>query len=61
MSDAMPLVDRVRYLAEAGDHVGAVVALAKAIEALQADSHPPQEIAPRVEQVLTAWGYAPRG
>jgi hypothetical protein len=57
--DAMTLTDRVRHLWEGGDQIGALLAITRAIESLQADSHPPQEIAPRVEAVLEAWGYKP--
>jgi hypothetical protein len=51
----------VAQMWDAGDQRGALIALARAVEALAADSHPPQEIAPRVEAVLHDWGYARQG
>jgi hypothetical protein len=54
------LAAEVERLCAGGDVAGALVALARAVEALQGDSHPPQEIAPRVEAVLHDWGYRRR-
>jgi hypothetical protein len=53
------LSGEVSRLCAEGDQAGALVVIARALELLQQDSHPPQEIAPRVEAVLRSWGYIP--
>jgi hypothetical protein len=53
------LSGEVARLCSEGDEAAALTLMARAIERLARDSHPPQEIEPRVEQVLRAWGYPP--
>jgi hypothetical protein len=53
------LSGEVARLCAEGEEAAALTLMAQAIERLARDSHTPQEIGPRVEEVLRAWGYVP--